>query len=356
MKTLVVGAKGVLGSALVELLISLSHQVSCVDVDTVEQLPEIAESQNVAFIAVPISQIGKVAAILTRVMKPDSLIVSGGSVAEPTGSRAIDFESIRKNGITFALLHLMFRPIAPLSKTMFGENIALAVEGDQDGRWQKWLMEQFNRFGPIFHHLDRDGHDRMTVISQIFHMIIAVEAAILWNTTQETDVASGVKTGGFPCQSIIRSVLRSMQRPDLIAEILCNHPHVVKTLAAMRSALAEIEQAVSSGKMDGIEESLKIARGCIKSDLRREVDWTAGKLIRLEADFRKPKLIFDFPTEMNQPGLLARVMGEFDRLNINKTSTFAHNLPDGGCQFIIGFESIDHRVHEAEERIRSWLK
>ena len=169
------------------------------------------------------------------------------------------------------------------------------------------------------------------------------------------EVTLGARTGGFPCQSIIRSVIRSMQRPDLIVEILRNHPHAGATLNILRAGLDKIERAIRLGETVPIESSMAAAREQIELNLREEISWTAGELIRLEADFRKPKLIFTFPAEMNQLGLMTRVMGEFDRLGIDKTSVFAHNLPDGGCRFIIGVDSIDQRVEECEKKIRSWV-
>lgn len=357
MKVLVVGAKGVLGSALVELMERLGRKVICVDLDNVEGLPQIAKNVAVAFIAVPISQIANIAKVLVGAMKSGSLIISGGSVAEPADPNAIGFGLFKEKGITFAPLHLMFRPIVPLGMTIFGENIALAIEGDETGKWRDWIEEQFLPFGPIFHHLDRIEHDQMTTISQLFHMITAVLAAELWNATSGTVVTLGAKTGGFPCQSIIRSVLRSMQSkvPALVGEIIRSHPHVSATLTILRSAIEKIERAVCLRDTKEIEKDLKIAQGRIEHNLRQDIDWTAGELIRLEADFRKPKLIFDFPAEMNRPGLLARVMAVFDRLGVNKTSTFAHNLPDGGCRFIIGVAEIDGRVREAESVIRNWI-
>lgn len=355
MKIVVVGAKGVVGSALVEFLKWLDHQVFCVDIDNVKDLPQIAKEAEVAFIAVPISKIAEIARELVVSMKPGSLIVSGGSVAQPAEPNAIDFALIREKGIAFALIHFMFRPEKPLKATLFGQNIALAIEGEETGKWRSWIEEQFISFGPFFHQVDGAKHDRVTTISQLFHMITAALAARLWNATDEAELTLGVKTGGFPCQSIIRSALRSMQAPKLIIEILTNHPQVLTTLATLRLALTEIEQAVRSGVTAGIEKSLTKARGRIEIDLLKETDWTAGELIRLEADLRKPKLIFDFPALMNGPGLLARVMGEFDRLGINKTSTFAHNLPNGGCRFIVGVESINDQVRECEEKIRSFI-
>lgn len=356
MKILVVGAEGVLGSALVELLISLNHQVTCVDLDNVNDLPQMAKDAEVAFIAVPISQIAGTIKELASAMERGSLIVSGGSVAEPIDPNAIDFQLIREKGITFALLHLMFKPERPLRTTIFGQNIALAIEGNETGSWQDWIEEQFIPLGPIFHHLDRNEHDRATAISQIFHMITAVMAAELWNATPETELTIGAKTGGFPCQSVIRSVLRSMgtKPSSVVGEILKSHPHVPATLAILRSALDKIEQSVQLGSTTDIEENMGKARESIEKKLLDEIDWTAEELIRLEADFRKPKRGFDFPPKMNQPGLLARVMAEFDCLGVNKTSTFAHNLPDGGCRFIIGFESIDCRVEGVEKNILSW--
>lgn len=355
MKVVVVGAKGVVGKAMVELLEWLGHIVFGVDLDNVQDLPRIARDAEVAFIAVPVSQIAEIARELAGAMKRGSLIISGGSVAQPAAPKAIDFALIKEKGIAFAYLHLMFRPERPLKATLFGENITLAIEGDENGKWRSWIEEQLTSFGPFLHQVDGAKHDRVTEISQLFHMITAVLAARLWNSADQAELTLGVRVGGFPSQSIIRSVLRSMQRPDLIAEILTNHPQVLAVIAILRSALTEIEQAVSSGDTVEIEKSLVKARGRIEADLRQKIDWTAGELIRLEADLRHPKLIFDFPAAMNEPGLLARVMGEFDRLSINKTSTFAHNLPNGGCRFIVGVASVNDQVRECEKVIRGWI-
>ena len=351
----VVGAKGVVGRAIVELLEWLGHKVFGVDLDNVQDLPRIAEEAEVAFIAVPISQIAETARELAGAMKPGSLIISGGSVAQPAAPKAIDFALIKEKGIAFAHLHLMFRPEKPLKATIFGENIALAIEGDETGEWRGWIEEQLISFGPFFHQIDGAKHDRVTTISQLLHMITAVLAAKLWNSTDEAELTLGVRVGGFPCQSIVRSVLRSMQRSDLIAEILTSHPQALATLAVLKSALAEIEQAVRSGVTTEIEKSLTTARGHVEADLLRETDWMAGELIRLEADLRKPKLIFDFPAEMNRPPLLARAMNEFDSRGINKTSTFAHNLPNGGCRFVVGVAELNDQVRECEKAIRGFL-
>lgn len=179
MKVVVVGAKGVVGRAIVELLKWLGHKVFGVDLDNAKDLPQIAEGVEVAFIAVPVSKIAEVAGELAGAMKRGSLIISGGSVAQPAAPKAIDFALIREKGIVFAHLHFMFRPEQPLRVTLFGENIALTIEGDETGRWRSWIENQLISFGPFLHQVDGAKHDRVTEISQLFHMITAVLAAKL---------------------------------------------------------------------------------------------------------------------------------------------------------------------------------
>lgn len=355
MKVVVVGAKGVVGRAMVELLGWLGHKVFGVDLDNAKDLSQIAREAEVAFIAVPVSKIAEIAGELAGAMKPGSLIIRGGSVAQPAAPKAIDFALIREKGIVFAHLHFMFRPERPLQATLFGENIALSIEDDETGKWRSWLEEQFISFGPFLHQVEGAKHDRVTEISQLFHMITAVLAARLWNCTDEAELTLGVRVGGFPCQSIIRSVLRSMQRPDLIGEIIANHPQVLAIVAILRSALMEIEQAVHQRDTSVLESNMVTARERVETDSRKKIDWTAGELIRLEADLRKPILIFDFPAEDNVPWLLAKAMAEFDKRGINKTSTFAHNLPNGGCRFIVGVASFNEQVLECEKVIRGWI-
>lgn len=354
LRILVVG-NGVLGSALVELFIWLGHQVECIDEATTGLLEEIAARVDVVFVAVPVSVIAEIVSRLAKVMLAGSLIISCGSVAEPAGPSAIDFALMRIRGIAFALLHLMFRPVIPLAQTIFGENFVLWMEGDADGKWRQWIIDQFSRFGPIFHEMNRGEHDRATVISQLFHMLTAIMLAKLWNSWPNEQVNLGAKTGGFPCQSVIESCLRSCQRPDLVAEIISNHPLALEVIETLKWALDDTKTAIVSGDSHQIEASMAHARGLLSKEVKNGSDFMTSESIRFRADYRKEHLDFDFPAVMNKPGLLAKVMTVFDERGIDKTSTYAHNLPDGGCRFIIGVEEINERVQEAEDIIRGWI-
>jgi prephenate dehydrogenase len=355
MTIMIIGALGVLGSTLVEHCIQLGFKAICVDLHNVKDLKQLASNVAVAFIAAPISEIAQIVRTLTAEMKAGSLIVSFGSVAEPSSPNLIDFDLIKQREITFCHLHFMFRPIVPLRSTIFGQNIAISIDGNDADKWKKWLMPMFEPFGPVFHEIDRKQHDQATVIGQLVHMTTAVLVAGLWNKSEADAVNLGIKTGGFPSQSVTRSVLRSMQAPKLIGEILRNHPLTLPTLEILRNEIDQIEKAVKTEDSTYIVHSLETARKSVNKDLRESIDWTAEKLIRLEADLYKANVIFEFPAEMNKPGLLARVLGVFDRLGINKTSTFAHNKPNGGCVIIVGVESIDRRVKTAETEIRDWV-
>jgi len=355
MKIMIAGAKGVLGSTLVEHCVHQGFQAICVDLHNLEDLKQLASNVAVAFIATPISEIDKIGRMLTDEMKAGSLIVSFGSVAEPSSPHLIDFELMKQRGITFCHLHFMFRPIAPLRSTIFGQNTAFSFDGNDAGKWKKWLLPMFEPYGPVFHELDRKQHDQATVVGQLVHMTTAVMVAGLWNKSETDAVNLGIKTGGFPSQSVTRSVLRSMQAPKLIGEILRNHPLTLPTLAILRNELDQIEKAIKTEDPTYLIQSLETARSSVNEDLRKSIDWTADKLIRLEADLYKANIIFEFSADVNKPGLLARVLGVFDRHGINKTSTFAHNKPNGGCAIIVGVESIDRRVKIAEEEIRDWV-
>jgi prephenate dehydrogenase len=352
MTIMIIGALGVLGSALVEHCVRLGFQVICVDLHNVKDLKQLASNVAVAFIATPISEIAQIGQALTDEMKAGSLIASFGSVAEPSSPHLIDFELMKQREITFCHLHFMFRPIVPLRSTIFGQNIAFSFDGKDAEKWKKWLPSMFEPYGPVFHEIDRKKHDQATVIGQLVHMTTAVMVAGLWNKSETDAVNLGIKTGGFPSQSVTRSVLRSMQAPKLIGEILRNHPLTLPTLAILRDAIDQIEKAIEAEDPTYIIQSLQTARNSLDKDLRDSIDWTADKLIRLEADLYKANVIFEFPAEMNKPGLLARVLGVFDRLGINKTSTFAHNKPNGGCMIIVGVENIDRRVKIAEQEVR----
>ena len=181
MKIMIAGANGVVGTTLVEHCVHQGFQVICVDLDNLKDLKQLASNVAVAFIATPISVIAPTGRILTDEMKAGSLIVSFGSVAEPSSPHLIDFELMKQRGITFCHLHFMFRPIAPLRSTIFGQNIAFSFEGKDAEKWKKWLLPMFESYGPVFHEINRKQHDQATVIGQLVHMTTAVMVAGLWN-------------------------------------------------------------------------------------------------------------------------------------------------------------------------------
>lgn len=354
MTVAIIGAYGVVGKVFVEHLKRLGCIVLEVDRTTALTLREAASQADAVFVfTLPISEVGSLVEEASACMRRGTLLVHGTSIANPS-TGPIDGKSVVERGISFAHLHLHFRPQAPLAMTLFGQHVTLCYDGDE--QWKHWLEEEvLQPFKPVTHELAEGVHDAITRLSQVVHMIIAYLVSSVWWEHPPAEVVSGLEIGGPPLQLLKLAVLRIGLGAEVAANILVNHPSTLATLATVEEAIRSLRNAVEAGNIAQIVRVLQIARTEIipADDLARHDDDTAC-LARLKADLAQPSYRFTFPPTANQTGLLVRVLQEFDLRGVDKTSTIAQVLPNGGCLIIVGVRERSDKSEEAAGIVHSW--
>ena len=350
----VVGANGIVGTTLVEHFSHLGYEVFSIERNSSLTLPEAAGKAKVVFVVTsPIGEVNELLKLAAGNMRPRTLLVHGTSVEAPHGKRT-GREQILKNGVTLAHLHFHFRPESPLRETLRGQHITLKIEGERSEIWKQWLKSKLVPYQPFIHELEDDEHDCTTTISQVLHMALAYFASQVWRQTAGYKLERGITIAGPPGRFLARSVIRTAGGAKVAAEILEGHPQTLDVLAMIRQAVRDLEDRVRTGDIEGIEAELSVARTLIPPDMLKALEARTLQLIRLEADLQRHNVVLNFPAKENHVGLLARVLTEFDRRGIDKTTTIAQTNPDGSCTFVIGVREDSSAVAEAVAAIKSW--
>lgn len=354
MKVTVVGGGGIVGSAIVEHMKHLGHEVAVVEQGGKPTFDEAVRDSDVTFIVTrPIRKVGALLEKAAQIMRPGSLLVHGTSVQSPC-EMDMDWDEITRAEVTICHFHFHFKPMKPLRNTLRGQHITLSISGANAGKWKDWLLDSFASGQAFIHEFEPNEHDKVTVISQLVHMITAFLVGSIWQEVPSSVLEKGLTIGGPPARFLTRLALRTASGSGVAAEILECHPQTRELITQLGSALGKLDELVEHGETGSIEETIAASRELVPLTDLTAWDERTAQLIRLEADLQRSTVEFNFPAEMNQPGLLARVLGEFDRRGVDKTTTIAQTNPDGSCTFVIGVREDSPAVAEAAKAIKSW--
>lgn len=354
MKIAIIGAKGIVGRTLVEYFDHLGHEVISVDKDTEMTLEKAASLADVIFIVtLPVEEVASLVARAASFMRPGSLLTHGTSIERPI-SGEIKTDEVLARGITFCHFHFHFRPEIPLSRTLFGQHITISIQGVDATKWQGWILGQLEPSQPIIDRLEPGEHDQITSVSQVVHMVVALLVAKTWGAFPKAVVRKAIDIGGPPCRLLIRSVLRVGTGTKVAESILLNHPLTLKVIDRMIAALQDIRSVVLECRPGVLVDQLLGARSVVDQSVLKRFDQSTARLARAEADTRETNFEFRFSPEANAVGLLAKILQEFDKRAIDKTTTVAQVDPDGGCTIVVGVREMSETVREAEEVVRSW--
>lgn len=353
-KIAVVGAKGVVGSALMDFLSGLGHTVFAVDRDT-ELTLDVVKLADVVFIAtLPIEEVASLIKETAAMMHPRTLLIHGTSIEQPSAPNQIDVDNVIERGITLSHLHFHFRPEIPLNRTLFGQNVSVSFQGDEQAKWSRWLETLIVPHGAIMSTLAPCEHDEITIVSQLIHMVIALVVGSVWSVLSQRKVTKGIEIGGPPSRLLTRSVIRSSSGVRVLASILTNHPFANRVLRIMRDSITEVSEAITNHDPIALEATLTDMRQVFEPAVLARIEQETAQMSRLEADMRQAHFTFRFIACDNQIGLLARVLREFDRRGVDKTTTIAQVDKDGGCTIVIGVRDLDTNAEQAAEIIRNW--
>ncbi|MEI7792526.1 MAG: NAD(P)-dependent oxidoreductase [Candidatus Berkelbacteria bacterium] len=356
--TVIIIGMGRVGTAMAEHYRKLGHKVIGVDslpfeklsekartfqIYSPDHLPELIKMANVVCICVPISEIAKLINLIELEGMPGLLVINNGSVANPTAPNEFWAKTLTDKGMTYAHHHPMHLTVLPLSVTLYGENHCLTIEGPDSAKWQGWTKDQFVPYGAIVNDLQPRMHDEITVPAQLCHMITAVCVSEVICETPEDTLKLGLTVGGYPAQALLRSVVRSMNNTAVIGQILTSHPHALATLDLFQKALDRAREAIVNGDSTEVESRISSAYKRIDIGVRDRIEASIEDHMQFDADCRKPNAEVKFTADENVIGLLGKVLEELDSFGIDKTSTYARNLSDGGCKFIFGVRTQEEK-------------
>lgn len=355
MTTAIVGL-GVVGSALKKHLESRGETVLGIDRDTSESIKTaVVRSEATGIAVMPISKTGEILNEVANVALSGSLVFHCTSVEHPVKGVPIDPMVVLERGATYAHIHPHFKPEDPLSQTMRGHTITVHLEGDVDGRWQRWIADTFGAYGPRILWLKQGQHDLLTSVSQLPHMLWAVMASDLWRSQPKDLVAEALCITGLPGQLAAMSAIRTAGQPQVPAEIIACHPHSPAVIQRLTNGLV-----IATDSLD-TPDLLAMYLDFIKTRLLpREVvaryDSSTALLAQLLADLTHCQYREVFSRDENIPGLLGNSVWQYTERGVDLSTTVARTLPDGGCEIIIGVVDQGNASEEAAEAVRnrSW--
>ena len=351
----VIGAQGVVGGSLSQYFAELGHTVIGVDRSTKVTLEVAAAMADITFIAtLPIQEVFGLMEDAASVMQSGTLLVHGTSIANPAAPYQINVEPLCAHGVTVGHVHLQFRPEIPLAGTMRGQNVSTCFQGNKADYWKAEIEGILLGSQAVIHPFEPGEHDRVTSISQLVHMTVAATVANIWTQLSKDSVMKGIKIGGPPCRSLVRSVVRTCQGGKVASDILVNHPETLRILKEMQNALEFVRDAVTGRQGDRIAGVMTEARAIFEPETLRILDNSASQLARLDADMRATHFEFNYSKAQNITGLLADILREFDMRGVDKTSTIAQVNPDGGCTIRIAVQEVSAAALDAEQAIRAW--
>jgi hypothetical protein len=352
MKTAVIGAHGVVGKAVSQHFIELGHQVIEIDTDTDATIENSLQDVQVIFVVIlPLAAVHPLLERVVELANHGSLIVHGSSIETP--SLQLDQQLIERKGLTVCHCHFHFRPEIPLSRTLFGQKISVSYRNDE-GIWRNWIEEQFTPFKPEWHEMAPGVHDLVTENSQVPHMVESYVMAHVFAAVNRDSLLSALAVGGPPFRMLWRLVNRIAQAPDVSASILHNHPYTPNVISQMEAALAALMSELEAGDESVTARQIARVRSLTDKETVEKCDVVTAQLMKIDSDISTCHVEFHFPEQQNKPGLLIRVLREFEKRSISIMSDTSLTNADGSCTFRFGITEMNDEVQEAVAAVQSW--
>ena len=306
----------------------------------------------VYFSILPISTVAPAIEQLIPFAKPDTLWLHGTSIQNPVKAPITPVllrRSLAKKRVDVGFLHFM---VGPTVRSLRGQSVVYGFPRRlKTPSWEEWLI---NLLRPTKAHILKcspDYHDELTTGSQVIPQLIALVSSHLW-LQRQIPLSDVLRMAGPPCWFQNYGIIRNLSQPDIVANILGNHPGthgVIRSAVRILNSIARVCGKKGNTLAKFTAKGLKALPEEELDRINKFTDWH----IRLEGDMRGGAVCFYFPRKSNRLGLLVKVLQRFDREGLDKTSCMVQTLPNGGCQFYIGVKAPldDPRIEAACEKI-----
>lgn len=293
----------------------------------------IANADVVLFSILPLDNVAREMRSQLKNARSKTLWLHGSSVQQVRDNSITDVlldEDLHQRGVDTGFVHFM---IAPTVKSLRGQAIVLECPPP----WEVWLEELLLAKKARVFRKSAQQHDDLTKAAQLLPMIMAVATAMVWER-EGIDVSEMLRVAGAPARLQAFGAIRSLGQQDVVSEIITRHPDGPALIETLAGVFTDLAKMIKEKNTTQLAFEMREARESIAQEDLSRVLSTTDWLVRVLGDLNGGAVGFEFSEEQNQVGLLSKVLSCFDANGIDKTTTTAQRLPDGGAQFFIGVE------------------
>lgn len=269
----IIGAKGKMAQEFIKLFKREKCVVLEVDLKTRLTLADAVKKADITVVSVPISKTVAIMADVLKYAKPKSLVTDITSIKLPIEKAFID---CGRSDIEMIGLHPMFGPSMIPDMTLQ----VIAYCSYKVGPYAKWLIAFLKRHGALVKKTTAKDHDEcMAVIQGITHFSAIASGMAL------KKLGSSVKnTRAFasPIYSLRLAMVGRIlsQSPELYADIEIENPQTHVAVAAYRSAIDELNEAITKKDKGAFIAMFKDAAGFLGS-YTKQAQKETDRIIRL---------------------------------------------------------------------------
>ncbi len=326
------------------------------DPDGLSNAEVIAKSDVVIFSILPLADVAPTMRRLVVHACPNTLWLHGSSIQQvrdfPIGN-VLEWQTLKVFRVDTGFVHFM---IAPNVRSLHGQSIVFGFPQELlNPRWKTWMVNLLEAKKAKLAERTIAEHDALTKGSQLLPMILAVAVGMVWQRSN-IDVTQMLKVAGAPAKLQAFGAIRSLGQQDVVSEIITSHPDGPKLVDTLADVFADLSQMIKNGNTAQIAAEMKRSREMIEKETLDKVLAISDWLVRVLGDLNGGAVGFEFSEPENIVGLLAQVLGCFDKHEVDKTTTMAQTiLPSGVAQFFIGVtpDLDDPRVKAANAEVLS---
>lgn len=305
---------------------------------------EVVERADVVYFSIlPIADVAPaMLELIPYATKPDTLWLNGTSIQNPVRAPIIPVllkQELTLRKIDAGYLHFM---VGPMIRSLRGQSIVYGFPRPLiNPLWEDWLIDFLKPTRAFLLKYSPEFHDELTTGSQIIPQLISLVVSYLWREGKFS-LPDVLQMAGPPCWLQAYGILRNLSQPEIVGNIVTNHPNTKQVIKQAIEILQSIEKIFEEGKEEELSEMARRGAAVVSEDeltrIRDAVSWH----VRLEGDLRGEAVCFTFSPKDNRIGLLAQVLQIFDNQGLDKTSCMAQEVPEGGCVFYVGIKvSVD---------------
>ena len=244
----VIGGSAGMGRWLADFLAQAGCEVTVADLETEHTAPDVAQSVDVLFVAVPIGVTLEVIAQVGALVRP------GGALADITSLKEREVSAMLEAAPADVEVFGTHPLFGPRSASVEGRNfITCPGRGD---RWLTWFEQLLADRGAVVTRTDAGQHDEMmSIVQGLEHFSTVATGLALRELGVPTEQFAPFATPSFGHKvDAIRRVF--CDNPRLYGEIMAQNPRNERVVEAYLGIAHRLAEAVSSGDAESLTQAI----------------------------------------------------------------------------------------------------